>query len=178
MSYGIMAYAVGKRSVEIPFGSKDAELQQNITSQVQERFNSLDEHFGGTPMETIAEDYFAGEVNHPDDVHKYWYFAEILCQGYGETLPNNEWQPFRGATRELINYEVFNMFGFDTEPHLPAPDDFPTVFTVDHEFLDNAYAAIYQLHENEVYDVAQTMQFHSWVEKAKELEKDLVLFYY
>lgn len=178
MSYGVTAFAVNLNQIEEPFGSQDEELKNEIVSQVKERFDSIDEQLGGTPMVDITDDYFKGEINHADDAKKYWYLIETLCIGFGRKLSNDHWYPFKGATEPWYDHEQFKLYGINTKPFLPSPDDFPLVFVLGNADLQDAYEAINEQGEKDVYSIEQVRQFSDWIENAQKDRWDLVLFYY
>lgn len=178
MGYGIVAYAVNLEQVEKPFGSNNEALKCKIVSLSQDRMESLDDQLGGTSLQEFANDYFNGTINHREEAYKYWYWVEILCEGYGKNLDNSWWYPSSGAAKPWFDYEHFKLYGLETKPYIPSPDDFPTVFMVRNADLDNAYANIYDQWQKGIYTSEQTQQFQEWVEIAQKDKWDLVLFYY
>jgi hypothetical protein len=177
MSYGILPYSIEIGKVEAVFGYEDPEMKTHILSVSKERLDEMqEEDSDGTSYTDILTDYLDGEIRHADEAHKYWYVIEMLCDGFGEMMDNDEWLP---ADLPEYFWETDYVFPFGIEVggedmEFPTPDDFPVCFIVLNEDLGKVKEDAASLGlENE-----QLVQLQGWCDTCVNEGTDLVLFYY
>lgn len=167
-----MPYRVKLAEIEQLFGTSDQELTSRTRNAVQTRLKQLDNSFGDISSEEILSDIIHGSINHPNAGYLYWYVIEALIRNSGTFLSNDQWYPVRN--QEVRSATGARMYLFRVKPEIPWPDDFPMVFTVLHDNLDNAMAGM----RSSSHDPEQIAQFEDWCTKAKSAGQDLVMYYY
>jgi len=177
MGYGVMPYRVKTAKIAALFGSE----AKGVIEKLKNRIEQLDEHFdpayGWPPMETLLGQFLGGDnefFGFGGNSAKHWYAIESLLREYGKMLSNGDWYP-GGNIDPFYRAKTFKMYAIDKENKLDlaGPDDFPCLFTIHNEDLEEAAKVA-----EEIADQDQRTQFLQWIEEAKEHEDDLMLFYY
>jgi hypothetical protein len=91
MGYGIMPYSVSLATVRAVLGSKNAALLKRL----RRKYASTLEHDRDPDLEVCTADALThlvrGTPLHPDYGSRYGYAFKLLCDHFGEFLPNSAW---------------------------------------------------------------------------------------
>lgn len=179
MGYGLMPYRINISKIEDLYGTQDTELKTKIIQSCADYFNRLDDDFeiedGWLGSKTIMESFLNGALEKVEyNSAKHWYIVELLIRGFGQDLNNGSWYP--ANIDPLYSLSEFRMYLIEKQGkiNLKSPDDFPVVFTIENEKLDEALNSI----KANYSDPGQVNEFASWVQEAKDHAQDLVLYYY
>jgi len=207
MSYGITPIAVSLAKVEGVigpqkagglfgrlFGTSHASLLKEIKRRFSYRFEQDDVDEEGEPtLEQALADLLAGSDLDESYGHKYAYAFELLCDHFGDFLDNSAWSAMRtewaeqvegamkkaGIAEDAISVSSHLMFR-GAPISIPTPDDFPFVGFLRRGEIDNAAQAIdtadLSSMDEEVRESVE--QLREWCDRCRELERDLVCFYY
>lgn len=175
----IHTYSVGLSKILKARAGFTSELKDKILTQSKNYCDSLDNDLkvdaGWASAQTILKDFLDGKpfaTGH--DSAKHWYIVELLCNGLGKELPNNEWE--NSSVDDFYNYDEFRMYflGTDALVRLPSPVSTPLVFTVENANLENAKLRI----DRSSHSVDEKIQFLDWVQTTMDDDNDLIFFIY
>lgn len=177
MGYGVMPYRVKTDTIAELFGSKKELASDNITVRSAQLDDNFETEYGWASTQELLDQYLQGDdafLSYEYSFSKHWYVIEMLIMENGQMLANGDWYP-GGNIDPFYKIDVFNMGALDRGKKiaLMRPVDFPAVFVVYNEDLDEAAS-----HADQIEDEGQRKQFLDWTDTAKKHEDDLVLFYY
>jgi hypothetical protein len=192
--YGItMGYGITPYTCDLPLLKSLLDPEDDtITTMTRERKQQLQtqciEGLEGrlssglaTPddIRAAVSELFTGAATNRDHGFIYWYAIEYVMQthpGLSSYLDNSAWYP--APADVFFNSDGVGLFDIDYLPgkSVAGPDDFPTVFVIRHDDLDDFATEIPTLQED--MDDEQVGEVQSWIRQAKQTERSLVLFYY
>ncbi len=177
MGYGVMPYRVKTTKIAELFGSKTQGLTTKLKNRIEQLDDNFEPEYGWPPMEQLLEQFLNGDAeffSFDGNSAKHWYTIELLLWEYGEMLSNGNWYP-GGNINPFYSAKAFRMYAIDKENklNLASPDDFPCLFTIHNENLEEAAATAADISDND-----QRQQFLQWIDEAKKHGEDLMLFYY
>ena len=207
MSYGITPIAVSLEQVQSVIGTDQTpgflrallgsptdRLIHKIKREFAHRFEQDELNDEDEPsLEKALRDLLSGGELNPGFGHKYAYALELLCKYFGEVLDNSAWTAMRSEWADQV-HEALKRAGIDENvlslnEHLmfrgspipmPAPADFPyTGFLLRSEIgnaTDAINAADLSALDGETRE--SIMQIRGWLDQCRELDCDLVCFYY
>jgi hypothetical protein len=198
MSYAIHPIAVSLLTVQKSLGSKSAKLSANIRTQHKRRFADDEEELDREEKETSL----AEALGHMIDGgkyderygHKYGYALEMICEHFGERLPNRCWSAtgsdFLEAVDEAlqtagIDNKAFSVYGHlcgrGAPLKLPPIGDFPDIGYVRESELAKALEALAPGKLKTIDDEearASLAEARGWLDHCARGHLDLVCFYY
>ncbi|NME68880.1 DUF7691 family protein [Flammeovirga aprica] len=179
MGYGIMPYRIDLGYIKTCYGVNDEGVKKDLIQKASYDLKRIDENLeiedGWEKAINILTEFLEGKAS--KEVYsgaKHWYILESLIKILGFPCDNSNWYPT--SIDPLFNFNEFKMYTIDSENkiNIPAPDDFPVVFTIERAHFNTALNSM----KNSEYEEDQILQFIKWVELAREKNQDLVLYYY
>jgi hypothetical protein len=189
MGYGITPYTCNLPLLKSLLDPEDdtittmtRERKQQLQTQCIEGLeNRLSNSGLATPddIRAAVSELFTGAATNRDHGFIYWYAIEYVMQTYpglSSYLDNSAWYP--APADVFFNSDCVGLFNIDYLPGktVAGPDDFPTVFVIRNDDLDDFATEISSLQEN--MDDEQVGEVQAWIRQAKQSERSLVLFYY
>lgn len=175
----VYPYRIHLSSIRSARGGLSADLTDRILDQSTDYCNSLDDDLnpqeGWIAAKQILSDFLKGtSLDFGNNSAKHWYIVELLCNGFGKQLDHDQWTHVN--LNDFYDYDEFRMYylGMDAAVYIPAPTDFPLVFTIENAQLERAKLNM----DNSYHSDAQKNQFIDWVQTALDNNQDLVLFGY
>ncbi len=199
MGYCINPIAVDLEHVASVVGAKDEALLADLVEQFAPRIREIDRlvsHYcrdeeGITGRQAMTH-ILMGERYSEAFGFVYGYALEILCEYFGELLPNEEWSAMRMAWFDQVDetlasagvgsseLRVTNLF-FRTPPiPLPEIQDFPGIGYVTKAEIGAVLSAISEGRLAGVSDleVRESLdQLRGWLQVSAGSGRDLVTFY-
>ncbi|GAA3930745.1 DUF7691 family protein [Litoribacillus peritrichatus] len=184
MSYGVIPYATFLSNFPTIYGIDDQQFKDKLmTSYNMFGSGELDEQFEAPDYPTereILRAFLNGkEFDIKAEGAKHWYLMEKLVSFISQSSPsnNNAWYPSGlGVMEHLGGCPAIKLFCLDEKGDikLPVPDDFPVVYSI---FNADLQAAEEHIQASGVTD-EQKAEFSGWIEEAREMEGDVILFLY
>jgi hypothetical protein len=152
------------------------QLQTRCIEELENRLNGLAEP---DDIRAAVHELFTGAASNHDHGFIYWYAIECVMQthpGLASYLDNSAWYP--APADVFYNSDCVGMYDIDyvEGTSVAGPDDFPTVFVIRHDDLDDFATEIPSLKDD--MDDEQVSEVQEWIRQAKQTERSLVLFYY
>lgn len=173
------AYAIDLAKLHKARGGFSYELKDKIMTHSKEYCRSLDEDLpldsGWLPAASILENFLEGKpFETVRNSAKHWYVVELLCNGLGKELLNDNWR--NPEIDDFYTYDEFRMYflGMDELVRIPSPMTNPAVFTIENHNLEKAKLYI----DHSSHSDAKKNQFNDWVQTALDNDQDLILFRY
>ena len=181
------------------FGPSTDSLVEKIKQKSAYRFEQdeedLDEEDEGQPLtlQQALVDLLDGNDLRSSYGDKYGYALELLCEHFGESLDNSAWSAMRIEWAEQVQEEMTqvgieenaisltNHLMFRGSPiQIPGPTDSPAIGFLRNDEIERAANAIDAADlSNMDEDVEESvLQIRAWLRQCKELNSDLVCFYY
>lgn len=177
MSYGIMPFVVNIEKVVKAIKSDDPVIKQELKMRCEHEildtieFDNDSESFIREAMEELINNKM---LDDPDKAAKYWYhLKEIIANDEFEMQNNDEWYPCDSQ----IFYDIADLYFFG-ELEIPAPDDFPVVFTLENKNLQTLSGEIDKYYAGVTYLQKAINQFKEWIDLALRNGCDLVMYYH
>jgi hypothetical protein len=121
----------------------------------------------------IVEELLTGKINLTNYGYIYWYAIKYFIEELGQSLSNTHWYP--ASVDVFFEHPSFILYGIDFARTIPKPEDFPTVFVLHKEKMDDELN--FSLKEK-VGNVSQSSELIGWIGLAKKYKEDLVLYYH
>lgn len=173
------AYCLQLEKIRTGRGGFSNDLKDKILKSSEEYCRSLDDDLpidsGWLPAGAILKDFIDGKpFTTGHNSAKHWYVVELLCNGFGKELPNDDWR--NSSVDDFYKYDEFRMYflGMDELVRLASPETNPLVFTIENKNLETAKLHI----DNSSHSDAEKNQFIDWVQVAMDNGQDLILFRY
>ncbi len=172
-------YRIQLDKIRIARGGFTDDLKDKIISSSKDYCQSLDDDLpissGWLSAESILNDFLYGKPFPPvENSAKHWYVVELLCNGFGKTLPDDAWK--NASLDDFYDYDEFRMYflGMDPLVRVPSPESYPLVFTIENKNLEKAKLLL----DKSPHSDAEKNQFIDWVQSALDNDQDLILFSY
>jgi hypothetical protein len=196
MSYGITPIAVRLSQVNQAFGAGDDLLSRLILERFAHRFErdrtDPDDEDEPTLKQALHE-IIDGTPLRKNYGHKYAYILEMLCQHYGQFLPNQNFTAMDSDWAETVDLGLTTA-GVPEEQlrlnnhlmcrgspiRIPEPDDFPSIGYLREAEISPALGALETANFSRFdLDVQEAVkEVRGWLEVCSRAGCDLVCFYY
>ncbi len=197
MGYIVIPIAVDLDEVKNAIGSKDQALLATLKEvcasnldQIDELLeNALDEDAEPLSADDVLRHLIMGEPYREEAGFAYGYCFEILCQHFGDRLPNGEWSAMRSAWFDTVQaaletagvsgktFSVTTLVYRGPPVEMPEIDDFPGIGYLTKaevkKFRDVLAAADLSKVENQEA-VSSIEQIRSWLDECARSRRDLV----
>jgi hypothetical protein len=176
MAYGIIPYRVNLGRLASRFGMKDEAKRSKIRRMCSGYANNIDglAYDEGVPkFMDIVEELLDGKATHTKYGYIYWYAIKGFVEELGLFIQNADWYP---ASADIFwENPHFVLYGIDAPMEIPTPDDFPTVFVLRNDRMnDDLIESLVKKLSNNV----QIDQLKNWIKEAKRYKQDLILYYH
>lgn len=176
MSYGIIPYRISLDRLQSRIGMNDIAKKNKLKESCIRHSKNIDSlaNSAETPkFMDIVDELLNGKINHINFGYIYWYAIKYFIEDLGNSLPNTQWYP--SSAEIFFEHPSFDLYGIDFVMTIPKPEDFPTVFVLPNEKMDELL--INSLKEK-IVNVGQFSELNNWIVLAKKYKEDLVLYYH
>ncbi len=176
MAHGILPYRISLERLQSRIGLNDIAKENKIKEGCIRHAKNIDSlaNDGETPkFMDIVEELLTGKINHTEYGYIYWYAIKYFIEDLGQSLPNSNWYP--SSADLFFDNPSFILYGIDFTRTIPKPEDFPTVFVLNKEKMNDEL--LISLKEK-IADMGQFSELTSWIVTAKKYKEDLVIYYH
>ena len=166
MGYGVTAYSVSLKTISSLFKSPEADVRD-----VAIRYG-LAKHCKNEAI--VKELIKEGTATNGGLGHEYFYAIEGMMQGIGIPMYARHWYPVRSSTFGLLEGDFQNLNSL-LSIDIPEPGDFPWVLALPNDAMTSELSdkLKVKINDDELFEELQ-----SWINQAKEENRDLVLYFY